>query len=51
MGPQSEGVISQMEAMGFARSDIERAMRAAYFNPDRAIEYLLNVSDPDICTA
>lgn len=50
MGPQSESVIAQMEAMGFARSDIERAMRAAYFNPDRAIEYLLNVGDPVIYT-
>lgn len=44
MGTQSEAVIGQMEAMGFARADIDRAMRAAYFNPDRAIEYLLSVS-------
>jgi hypothetical protein len=43
-GSQSEEVISQMESMGFARSDITRAMRAAFFNPDRAIDYLLNVS-------
>jgi UV excision repair protein RAD23 len=43
-GSQSEAVISQMESMGFPRSDINRAMRAAFFNPDRAIEYLLNVS-------
>ncbi|KAL2852875.1 XPC-binding domain-containing protein [Aspergillus pseudoustus] len=41
-GSQSEEVISHMESMGFARSDITRAMRAAFFNPDRAIDYLLN---------
>lgn len=41
IGSQSESVISQMESMGFARNDIDRAMRAAFFNPDRAIEYLL----------
>ena len=42
VGNQSEAVIGQMEAMGFERSQIDRAMRAAFFNPDRAIEYLLN---------
>ncbi|OKL61673.1 hypothetical protein UA08_02775 [Talaromyces atroroseus] len=42
MGSQGEAVVSQMEAMGFSRADIDRAMRAAFFNPDRAIEYLLN---------
>lgn len=41
MGRQSETAIAQMEAMGFPRSDIDRAMRAAFYNPDRAIEYLL----------
>lgn len=44
MGSAAEGAIVQMEAMGFARADIDRAMRAAFHNPDRAIEYLLNVS-------
>lgn len=44
MGTQGEAVIAQMEAMGFPRADIDRAMRAAFFNPDRAVDYLLNVS-------
>ncbi|KAH0536216.1 hypothetical protein FGG08_006898 [Glutinoglossum americanum] len=41
MGAQREAAISNMESMGFPRADIDRAMRAAYFNPDRAVEYLL----------
>jgi UV excision repair protein RAD23 len=45
MGAQREAAISNMESMGFARADIDRAMRAAFFNPDRAVEYLLTVCD------
>ncbi|EKG19665.1 Ubiquitin-associated/translation elongation factor EF1B [Macrophomina phaseolina MS6] len=41
MGPEREAAIANMESMGFPRADIDRAMRAAYFNPDRAVEYLL----------
>ncbi|KAG8532094.1 uncharacterized protein KY384_003731 [Bacidia gigantensis] len=42
LGAQREAAISNMESMGFPRAEIDRAMRAAYFNPDRAVEYLLN---------
>ncbi|KAF2754480.1 UV excision repair protein Rad23 [Pseudovirgaria hyperparasitica] len=41
MGNQRDAAIANMESMGFERADIDRAMRAAFFNPDRAVEYLL----------
>lgn len=44
MGEQRTEAIANMEAMGFERSQIDAAMRAAFYNPDRAVEYLLNVS-------
>ncbi|KAL8722348.1 MAG: hypothetical protein Q9225_001138 [Loekoesia sp. 1 TL-2023] len=42
LGPQRDAAVQNMESMGFPRAEIDRAMRAAYFNPDRAVEYLLN---------
>ena len=41
MGNQRTEAIQMMEGMGFPRDQIDRAMRAAFYNPDRAVEYLL----------
>lgn len=46
MGAERAEAISNMEAMGFERAQIEAAMRAAFNNPDRAVEYLLTVGLP-----
>lgn len=46
IGPQRAEAIANLESMGFPRSRIEIAMRAAFYNPDRAVEYLLNVHFP-----
>lgn len=42
MGTQQEPVIQNMVEMGFPREEAERALRAAFYNPDRAVEYLMN---------
>jgi len=43
LGAERAAAVANMESMGFLPADINRAMRAAFFNPDRAVEYLLNV--------
>jgi UV excision repair protein RAD23 len=45
MGEQRAAQIAEMESMGFERSQIDAAMRAAFYNSERAIEYLLTVSN------
>ncbi|KAK7728730.1 UV excision repair protein rad23 [Cytospora paraplurivora] len=48
LGDQRAEAIANMEAMGFERSQIDAAMRAAFYNPDRAVEYLLNGIPEDL---
>jgi UV excision repair protein RAD23 len=47
MGAERAAQIAEMESMGFERSQIDAAMRAAFYNSERAIEYLLTVSKPN----
>ncbi|CAD8186821.1 unnamed protein product [Paramecium octaurelia] len=41
-GSEYDAAIQNLIQMGFAKSECEAAMKAAFNNPDRAIEYLLN---------
>lgn len=43
VGEQLNKTIDEICAMGFAKDQVIQAMKAAYNNPDRAIEYLFNV--------
>lgn len=41
-GSAYEAMVQQLCDMGFPREDVARALRAAFNNPDRAVEYLFN---------
>lgn len=43
-GQMYEDAVAQIVNMGFDREQVQRAMRASFNNPDRAVEYLFNVS-------
>jgi UV excision repair protein RAD23 len=41
-GEELEKTLEELQNMGFPRDECMRALRAAYYNPDRAVEYLLS---------
>lgn len=47
-GQNLEATIQMMCDMGFPRSEVERCLRAAFGNPDRAVEYLMSGIPPHL---
>jgi len=43
MGTEFEETVKNLMEMGFEREQVIKALKAAFNNPDRATEYLLNV--------
>ena len=48
LSAELEKTIAEMVSMGFDRAQAVNALRAAYNNPERAIEYLLSGNIPQV---
>lgn len=42
---EHESLVRHIIELGFSRAEVEAALCASYNNPDRAVEYLINVSN------
>jgi len=51
MGTELQRSVQHLVSMGFPEADVQRCMRAAFNNPDRAAEYLLNGIPPHAARA
>ncbi|KAL4476355.1 hypothetical protein ABPG74_010088 [Tetrahymena malaccensis] len=47
-GEELEAKIQEIESMGFERAKILQALKAAYYNPERAVDYLLSGNIPQV---
>ncbi|CAD6192585.1 unnamed protein product [Caenorhabditis auriculariae] len=45
---EQEGMIEAVSSMGYPRSQVIAALRAAYWNPDRAVEFLITGLPADV---
>lgn len=46
LGDKFNQTVEEICKMGFPKEEVVKALKAAFNNPDRAIEYLINVPIP-----